>query len=67
MSTFTLLGNKTTSEQEDLIESDENQQFLYSIYNAFENNKSLTQIEIIELMNSQNKTNNWLCLFNEGE
>lgn len=47
MSTFTAFNNGTASGQV-LMESAENQQFLYSIYNAFENTKSLTQKDILK-------------------
>lgn len=47
MSTFTLRENSSTPGQIN-VESSENQQFLYSIYNAFENSKSLTQKDILK-------------------
>jgi len=47
MSTFTLRENSSTPGQVQE-ESAENQQFLYSIYNAFENSKSLTQKDILK-------------------
>ena len=47
MSNFTAFNNGTASGQV-LMESAENQQFLYSIYNAFENTKSLTQKDILK-------------------